>query len=119
MIVTYKNLLAAGIVLGEPVKKTISFPFNGEQVEGDIYIRKPSPKAAVEWAIAQRDGVFEAIVARVAGAVVDENGDPAFPVEALLREKPDGDEQVLPGEMVMAIIMAVTEYYNGEKKPLN
>jgi len=97
----------AGAFIGAPVKKEIKWTANGEDFTFDVFI-KPLSYHTAKHSIRSIAGDSDAIAARIAASVCDEQGQPVLSIGDIT-----GDADPVRGAMceslVMALLIAIAE----------
>lgn len=130
MQLTVENLRTAGGFTGGPVKRTVSWEFNGETVEAEVWVRPMSYQTAVKDIAAYRNG-GDVIAYRIAACICHEDGSPVFQLSDItgfnedgtpVMVKQDGEEVErgpLNKDLADALMMVVSEVsgLGKQKKP--
>lgn len=107
MKLTIESLTAIGGFAGAPVEKEINWSIGDEQYTATVFIRPLSYRSAVSDIMASSKG-DDALAARIATSVCDENGEPIFTAGDITGEA-DPDRGPLDGSLTLALLAAIGE----------
>lgn len=89
MSLDLSTLYKKGAFAGAPVKREITFTADGEEITGEVWVRKLSYQSLVG-DIAAINDKDKLIAIRIANSVVDENGDQLYQVSDITGYYEDG-----------------------------
>lgn len=109
---TLDSLSKVGAFTGRPVQKEISWTQGDKEYSATVYVRPLGYQSAVADILAAGQ---DAVAARIASSICDEQGEPVFTVADITGEA-SPDRGALDGALTVALLVAIHEVNNLGKK---